>query len=319
MAEEDQKSFELTRQQLRLADAAVAIRAEEPGPEDTAFLTRYMVQATLPHRSPKGNPPEWFRVNGDYTLSIRPGYTTDPKTRERVCVGYPFGSVPRLLMFWLTTEALRTGNRKLELGKSLSGFMRELGLNPDNGSVKSARSDARRLHDQMERLFRATISFEYSTLEVRRWKDMQVAPEGELWWDLKRPNQSVLWDSWVELGEKFYEAIIASPVPVDMRALRELKNSPLALDLYAWTTYKTFILSQQKKSQRISWHQLRAQLGTDYKDPKDFRHYAKDALRKVALVYPGLRLDEVTGGVIIHPGRPAIPSKPKASKSAVRG
>ena len=88
MAEEEQKSFELTRQQLRLADAAVAIRAEEPGPEDTAFLTRYMVQATLPHRSPKGNPPEWFRVNGDYTLSIRPGYTTcllytSPSPRDR--------------------------------------------------------------------------------------------------------------------------------------------------------------------------------------------------------------------------------------------
>lgn len=30
----------------------------------------------------------------------------------------------------------------------------------------------------MERLFLATISFEYSTVEARRWKDMAIAPEG---------------------------------------------------------------------------------------------------------------------------------------------
>ncbi|MCC6933323.1 MAG: hypothetical protein IT292_08730 [Deltaproteobacteria bacterium] len=175
--------------------------------------------------------PQGHRTNGNYTLSIQPGYATDPKTKQRYCVGYPFGSIPRLLMFWITTEALRTGSKRLTLGNSLAEFMKALGLNHRNGGMGSERSDRRRLHDQMERLFRATISFECDSLEVRRWKDMQVAPKGELSWDLKRPNQSVLWDSWVELGEKFYEAIIASPVPVDMRALRELKNSPLALDL----------------------------------------------------------------------------------------
>jgi len=301
----------ITPRQRRLIDAAVEIRQNEPKPEDKAFMTRYMVQATLPHRSPKGNPPTWTRVNGDYTLRIRPGYVTDPKTKEEKCVGYPFGSIPRLLMFWITTEALRQGGRKLSLGSSLSDFMRAVGLNPRNGG--GARSDARRLRDQMERLFRATIGFEYSTLGVRRWKDMQVAPEGELWWDVKHPAQAVLWDSWIELGEKFYEAIIAAPVPVDIRALRELKNSPLALDLYAWTAYKTFTISQKRKSQRISWHQIQAQLGTDYKDPKDFRHYAKEALRKVTTVYPGLKLEEFDGGIIIHPGRPAIAQviKPK--------
>lgn len=40
-----------------------------------------------------------------------------------------------------------------------------------------------------------------------------------------------------ELGEDFFKMVTASPVPVDMRALRALKRSPLALDLYAWLTY----------------------------------------------------------------------------------
>ena len=56
----------LTPRQRRFIDAAVDIRENEPESEDKAFMTRYMVQATLPHSAPKGNPPTWTRVNGDY-------------------------------------------------------------------------------------------------------------------------------------------------------------------------------------------------------------------------------------------------------------
>lgn len=300
------QAIALTPRQRRFIDAAVDIRENEPEFEDKAFMTRYMVQATLPHSAPKGNPPTWTRVNGDYTLRIRPGYLTDPKTKEEKCVGYPFGSVPRLLMFWMTTEALKTGSRKLIFGNSLTKFMRSIGLNPDNGGTGAKRSDARRLRDQMERLFLATISFEYSTLEARRWKDMVIAPEGELWWNPKTPDEPVFWDSWIELGDKFYEAIISSPFPVDIRAIRALKNSPLALDLYAWTTYKTSTVSRANKPQRVSWMALQKQLGANYKDVMNFKKASKEAFSRITTVYPGLRLDEVEGGIIIQPGRPAI-------------
>ena len=126
--------------------------------------------------------------------------------------------------------------------------MREIGLNPDTGGGK--RGDAKRLRDQMNRLFRATISFEYqvkdASLEGKGWVDMQVAPKGELWWDLKNPSQATLWESWIELGEDFYNALITAPIPVDMRALRGLKNSSLALDLYTWATYKTYVTSLRR-------------------------------------------------------------------------
>ena len=290
---------------VRLADAAVEIQQNEPEPQDKAFMTRYLVQATLPHRSPKGNPPVWFRSNGRYTLSVKPGYVLNSKTRQLECLGYPFGTIPRLLMFWVTTEALRVGGRHLVLGNTLSDFMRALGLNPRNG--RGQRSDARRLRDQMERLFRATISFDYDTPQSRRWLDMQVASEGEFWWNPKTPGQVELWESWIELGEKFYNAIVAAPVPVDMRALRQLKNSPLALDLYAWTAYKTFAINQRRRTQRISWKQLQLQLGTDYSNPDDFKRKAKQALRKVSVVYPGLNIQDVPGGLIIGPGRTPIP------------
>jgi hypothetical protein len=138
---------------------------------------------------------------------------------------------------------------------------------------------------------------------------MAVAPEGELWWH-PHPDQSALWESWIQLGEKFFSAVIASPVPVDMRALRALKRSPLALDLYALISYRAFVIVQKNlPPQFISWEQLRSQLGTDYGDLKDFKKEANAALRKIATVYPGLIITKAKGGFAIHASRLAIPQK----------
>ena len=41
--------------------------------------------------------------------------------------------VPRLLMAWISTEAVRTQSRVLVLGDSLSDFMRELGIYSSDG------------------------------------------------------------------------------------------------------------------------------------------------------------------------------------------
>lgn len=304
-----QKTPKIKPSHLRLVDAGEKIAEEAPDGKDKAFTTRYLVQATLPHRNPKDNPPFWYRVNGNYTLTIQPGTCTNPRTGKPEILGYPFGSLPRLLLFWLTTEALRTGSRKLVLGSNLADFMTQLGLNPRNGGPGSKRSDRNRLHGQMERLFGAKISFEYVNERQRSWINMDIAPEGQLWWDAKSPEQLTLYESWIELGEKFFSAITSAPIPVDFRALRELKNSPLALDLYAWCTYKTYLVNKNRKPQRIGWRQIQEQFGADYIDSKEFKRSAKYALRKIAIVYPGLNLDEVDGGLIIHPGRTAIPSQ----------
>ncbi len=299
----------LTPKQVKLLQAAEEIQAQEPTNDEKAYLTRYMVQATLPHRSPVGNPPFWSRTNGNYTLVIRPGIAKDRATRKVTSIGYPSGTIPRLLMFWITTEALRTGARRLELGGSLAKFMQALGLNHRNGGSGSQRSDRHRLREQMERLFRATISFQYDGLNVTQWLDMPVAPKGEIWWNVGGdPEQATLWNSWIELGEEFYKAIISAPVPVDIRALQELKQSPLALDLYAWATYTTYQANHTGKSRHIPWSHLAEQMGSDYAEPKDFRRKAQDALRKIRLVYPGLRLEEGRGSIVIHPGRTAVSS-----------
>lgn len=297
----------LTPAKKKLIDAAADIR-QTPENVEWAFMARQLVQCTLPHRNP-GNVPLWKRQNGNLSLSIVPGIDRDTGKS----FGYPYGVIPRLLLFWIVTEAKHTASRRLELGNSLAQFMHTIGLNADTGGGK--RSDAKRLREQMQRLFRAIISFQQTVTDGPRqgqsWLDMQVAPKGELWWDTKQPEQGVLWGSWIQLGEEFFNAIMAGPVPYDMRALRALKRSPLALDVYAVLNYRAHTT---KEPVFLSWELLMKQLGSELGTARNFRLKMVPTLRKVLAVQPHLKVVRVKGGLAIHPSRPAI--APRSEKGA---
>jgi hypothetical protein len=114
----------LTPAQRKLLEESATIFHEPATKQDAAYLPRELVQVTLPHKNP-GDVQQWKRTNGNLTMGIQPGQ--DFITGKSY--GYPYGTIPRLLLFWVTTEAVRTKSRRLELGNSLRGFMAELGLN----------------------------------------------------------------------------------------------------------------------------------------------------------------------------------------------
>ena len=74
-------------------------------------------------RSNPGNRLQYKRVNGPFTLYMVAGGGNK----------LPYGNLPRLILAWVCTEAVRTQNRVLILGQSLSKFMRTLGINSDRG------------------------------------------------------------------------------------------------------------------------------------------------------------------------------------------
>ncbi|UXN02114.1 replication protein RepA (plasmid) [Xanthomonas hortorum pv. pelargonii] len=67
----------------------------------------------------------------------------------------------------------------------------------------------------------------------------------------------------MKLSEKFYNQVTDRPVPIDLRAIRALKRSPLALDLYSWSTYRVSYLNKRTE---IPWEALQMQLGANYAD-----------------------------------------------------
>jgi len=294
-----------TRQQTKIVDAGVSIALDRPTDQDKAFLARQLVQTTLPHADP-GNVPVWSRSNGNLTLTIQQGYNDDSTP-----IGHPYGIIPRLLLYWLTTEAIRTKTPRLVLGDTLAAFMDDLGLD-DRG--KGPRSDRVRLEQQMRRLFAARISFK-SRLEqdghvAQVTAYMQVAKQTVYWWSPAPAQQSALWQSYVELDTDFFAAITANPVPVDLRALRAIKRSPLALDLYSLLTYQAFRAGKGGRARFMSWRQLQAALGTSYADLANLRKAINPALLKIQAVYPGLVLGAREGGIEVSPdSSPAIASQ----------
>ena len=254
------------------------------------FLARAMVQATLPHKKVAGN--EFERKNGAYTLHLL----------APAKVGLPYGTVPRLLLAWLTTEAVRTQNRELFLGDSLSHFMHELDMVPTGGRWGSIT----RLKDQTARLFASTVSATYADKQSHTEAGFRLADRSTLWWDAKAPEQAGLWESSVKLSETFFNEVIAHPIPVDMRAIRALKKSPLALDIYAWMTYRA---SYATKPSEIPWQALAMQFGSDYRQIRDFKAAFIDALRKVYTVYAAANFSVGEHGLVIKPTRPHVTRK----------
>ena len=295
----------VTRAQQKLLMTSVEI-TQAPDAVELAFLARELVHCTLPHSDP-GDVPVWTRTNGDLTLVI--GRNSVDKALR--LIGYPYGSIPRLLLFWMNTEAVRTSKRRLELSDTFAGFIRELGMDARSGGP---RGSYRRVREQMTRLFSSAITFQRHTeingIERDKRVNMNVTAESELWWDPKRPDQIALWGSWIELGEKFFAAITAAPVPTDLRALRALKQSPLALDLYVWASHKAYTAAMKGKSQSVPWISLQRQFGGDYKQTRQFKQKAIAALKKIQTVYPGLNLQDAPGGItVLASSLPAVPTK----------
>jgi Plasmid encoded RepA protein len=280
---------------------ALRLIKENREPRDKTFTAKPLVLATLPHSDP-GNLPAWKRVNGDYALIIRPGW--DARTDQPI--GYPYGVIPRLLLFWIVSEAVRTRSRRLELGPNLNQFLRAIGLSPATGRGK--RGDAKRVREQMDRLFQASISFQYANPGAKSWLNINIAPQGCFWWDPQDQVQQTLWSSWVQLSEEFFNAITQQPFPIDTKAIAALRRSPLALDLYAWCAQRSFVATKQNRPSRcITWQMLAEQFGGDYAHRQHFRAAVKRALGQVKAVYPGLNVECVRGGLRIHPGATAVP------------
>lgn len=268
-----------------------AIEADELG-----FMAKMLVQTTLPHRAQPGT--QYTRTDGDVTLSIT----------DLGGAGLPYGAYPRLILIWMTTEALRTRERKLELGRSLSSFMGQLGLQCTGGHWGTIP----RFRDQMERLFGAAISTRWKQEQATQThiagSNLLLAEQFDLWWAPQRLPRVPVMQSTVTLSQTFFEQLIQAPVPLDLRAVRALKRSPLSLDLYAWATRR---VSYLKRPTLIPWAALRRSFGAGYAETPQgrvkFRAKAVDALGRVCRVYSTLRVEIGDDGVLLLPSAPHIP------------
>ena len=269
------------------------VSASEADP-DLGFMARMMVLCSLPRTNP-GNRHQYKRQNGPYTLYMFAG-------RDKL----PYGNLPRLILAWVSAEAVRTQSREIVLGKSLSGFMRKLGMEDRSGSP---RGDRTRLRNQMKRLFGCSVSMIYEDAHGEARVSSLVADRAAFWWNERKPDEPVLWDSKIRLGEDLFNEIINHPVPLDMNTLKALKRSTLGLDLYLWLNYRTFAL---RAPLRLTWRQVYQQFGahpdkaSDKRTVQNFRSKVLRELKKIKFAWKELNYSTGKGVLIVYPSRPAI-------------
>lgn len=285
-----------------LVAEAAAIEAEEAHRASTVgYMARLLAQATMPHS--KTSELSHSRTNGVLTVKL----LADPD------VGLPYGHYPRILLSWITTEAVRTGSPALELGHNLSSFMKQLNLIPAGGRWGTIT----RLRDHLDRLFGCSItSIEETGSGHLRKIAMRPIEAQELWWDPRRPNQDNLWKSRILLNTTFFNSIIDRPIPLDMRVLRALAGlrSPMAIDIYCWLTYRASYIRDPMK-RPIPWHLIQLQMGALYERQRAFRESFLKWLKVVQTLYPHVQVkiieskegrDGGGGGLILKPCRPSV-------------
>ena len=209
-----------SRHHFTQADQVNALVGASEADPDLGFMARLLALCSLPRTNP-GDRHQYERVNGPFRLTLsRTG-------RHKL----PYGSLPRLLLAWVCTEAVQTKSRELVLGNSLAQFMRTLGIYNSGGHPQT------RLRNQMKRLFSASISLAYESGNDEVSIRSPITDHSEFWWNERRPDERSLWQSKVELGEKFFQEIIRHPVPLNMNTLRALRRSPLAwISTCGWST-----------------------------------------------------------------------------------
>lgn len=281
----------------KLVSEALAIEAHDAKKAGVlGYMARALVQATMPHKNP-GKVKAWGRRNGDFSMIMQPGYIMD-KNNEAKNIGLPYGIKPRLIMAFISSEAVKNKSCEIILGRSLSQFMERLDLQPTGGRWGTIPM----LKEQMKRLFSATVSFHYQNQVAEISGGFKVASQTILFWDHKSPNQTALWESTVTLSEEFYKEITQHPVPVNMMALSALKSSSLALDIYCWLTYR---MSYLKHNIEIPWELLALQFGSDYAELRDFKKNFLWQLRKVLAIYDA-KVSNGDNGLLLMPSKTHI-------------
>ena len=221
------------RRHFTLADQVNQLVAAREADPDTGFMPRMMALCSLPRTNP-GNRIQYKRGNGPYTL-----YMTATGGSA-----LPFGNLPRLILVWVSTEAVRTRSRVIVLGPSLSDFMRKIGIYSSDGKLQT------RLRNQMKRLFGCSVTMVYKDVRVERFVTSPVAERGAYWWNPDIDPALPGWSTTIFLGEALFNEILNHPVPLDMNTLKALKRSPLGLGICTcgWCT------APLHSSARYGWH-----------------------------------------------------------------
>ncbi len=284
------RSMAATKAERHAIDAATSIMAEE---ESRLAITHAgFAMTSLPHKHI--DEAFWRREGHRTTLLVESG-----RDRRGGLVGVPYGSIARLILLYLQTEAVRTGSPEVELGRSMRSWMGRMGLTTGGKTYQLVTEQARRIS-----ACRLTFFADRENGAEARHNGAFVQDAISLSGVVEDESQPSLWQDRVKLDPGFWQSLRDHPVPVREEAIKVIGTRSLALDAYVWLAYRLHSLS---KPTPVSWGAIHGQFGAGFRLVRQIKPTFTDALQVALAVYPDARVDVEREGIVLHPSPPAIP------------
>ena len=244
------------------------------GLEHLGFSHAVLMQCFLPQARRPGR--EWVQRHGRTSLVVRAGYKPDPDLLGGILpAGLPWGSRARLVLHYVTSEAIKSQSPEVDMGRSLRNFLTRIGA-PIGG--KNAKIVAEAVYDV------AGAEIVLGGFDGRRAtvRGSKVAKEVSFWIERGHTIQEAFWRPAMTLSHDFFEAINERPVPLNAEHLAALARSPRRMDLYLWLTYRTAAI-RRGASVGIRLDDLRSIFAPDVA-PSNVRHFRAAIKRDLAAV-----------------------------------
>lgn len=276
------------------------------GEASKSWAVRDFVMCGLPLRHTPGT--EYTRQNGRFTVRV-------VATKN---YGLPYGA-DRLLPIWLATAwhvVGRPADGRISL-RSAADLLRAFDpIREPNGT------ELRRVRERIERIYHSTFFVEEVTPSRIRRDSYRLIASHELWFDGRaHGNQHTLWGNVITLDARFVaELQRKGAIPIDLRAVSYLRQSPLALDLYCWQALRSFSLLTKGKDKGIPLfgeQGLCAQFGITTRSTRRARQLFRAAHARVKAVWDTCPNELAGDALIVRPGR-ALPESARLTLPGVR-
>ena len=295
------KGQSLTQRERKLIATSAAIGAAPPENDELAFMHSIMCQVGLPRS--KVATLEFERTCGSIGLYIRAGKLWDGKTFIQQPI--PYGPMPRLIMAHLNTYALRYKSPEIDMGNSAREFLGRLGKEVGGGK----RGTYTTLSKQIQALAACHITLGFTNNDRVFTYDGKPIKQFETWL-CNNGSQIALWPGVVTFSDEYYQTLVNHAVPLDLRALKAISGSALAMDIYAMLADRLHRINGRPLMLR--WRNLREQFGQEYSGAnadKNFKKKLLPALKQALAVYPQAKVRQVRGGILMMASPPPIPFK----------
>jgi hypothetical protein len=281
----------------RLARLLDAADATQDDPQSILYQHTVFCQTGLPYRNPGDDVRRWERTNGSVGLQINAGEAWHPEEGRFVQLGLPYGPKPRLLLAYLNAEAVRQQSPEIEVDRSLTAFVKAMGLDPKGRNITTIKEQLSRLSASSIRLG-VTRDGEGVTINTG------IVSAFSLWFP-KDDRQRVLWPSKVKLSADYFESLTRHAVPLHDKALMALSGSAMGLDVYCWLAQRLHRIDWGKRV-FLPWPVLQVQFGGHYERLRDFRRVFRQTVRLVHSQYRAANIEMDGKGMTLRHSPPPV-------------